>query len=430
MKNAIFLFLVVLLPLSVFAEKTKVVRLADVAPLVSNKSYAVRATSLKVFQAKVNIEKTRADLLPRLNLWGLIKLIINPASILENLSEVAPFLVPANWYRFEQNKIFYLAEREGFRAFWTNEVHTARSLYLRILFDQKLKKHIEECITELEKAQEIIKTQETFGGAKPGSSREVEIRILGLQEDREALRLLIDQEKSELAFALGFKADTTIELKGITDLDLATLKPIDFNDYELKVLSASPERRQFLHFISVVDYIEKEIEYSFYGLSNISRGVSGGIFDDAIPVSGGPSKEASMKMAKTQRAILIAQKTGVEETLRRQIRSLSAQFNSDLKNYGINFRRAVLAKESIEAMLQRVKLGEAIDTIEFAENVRTRIHAETAKLLVISRVLVNQDRLARLTLSNDYSKRPPVVEPESEPGTNSNRRGKKIGGRL
>lgn len=95
---------------------------------------------------------------------------------------------------------------------------------------------------------------------------------------------------------------------------------------------------------------------------------------------------------------------------RLQLRAVGTQFNSDLANYDNFKRRVQLSKESKEALLRRLKLGENIDVVELSENSRAQILAETALLTVHYRVLNSTDRLQRLIFDGDYSMNPPLID--------------------
>ena len=392
------------------AQSPKQIKLSDVVDRVSNSNYKVYENALKVYQAKSNIEKARADLLPRLNIWSIASIILDPTSIFDQLTDIAPFLVPGNWFRLEENKLLYLAEREGYRALWGNEVNIAKTLYKHLLFDEQLYKQVLISVTELERIHKIVKTRETFGGAKPGTARDIEIRLLGLKEDAENLNILLALEYDELTYALGYTTNEDVVFAPVEMPKMEELKPINPKEYEFRLLSSSPEHRQFDHFFSVLGQIKKEIEYAVMGVSQISRGVAGGVFDN-IPIPNGlGGKEASLKILNAQKEIMKTQKIGVEETLKRQLRAVGTQFNSDLANYDNFKRRVQLAKESKDSLLRRLKLGENIDIVELSENSRVQILAETALLTVHYRVLNSTDRLQRLIFDGDYSMNPPLID--------------------
>lgn len=392
------------------AQASKQIKLSDVVDRVSNNNYKVYENALRVYQAKTNIEKARADLLPRLSIWNIASVILDPTSVFDKITDIAPFLVPGNWFRIEENKLLYLAEKEGYRALWGNEVNIAKTLYKHLLFDEQLYKQVLASISELEKVHRIVKTRETFGGAKPGTARDIEIRLLGLKEDAENLNILLSLEYDELTYALGYSTEEEIVLLPVEMPIVEELNPINPKDYEFRLLSSSPERRQYDHFFSVLGQIKKEIEYAVMGVSQISRGVAGGIFD-TIPIPNGlGGKDASLRILSAQTEIMKSQKLGIEETLKRQLRAVSTQFNSDLANYKNFQQRVQLSKESKEAILRRLKLGGEIDVFELSESSRLQILAETALLTVHYRVLNSTDRIQRLIFDEDYSMNPPLID--------------------
>lgn len=408
MKKIIYLFLLSF-ALNASADKINL-KLGDVVERVSKENYNVYENALKVYQAKSNIEKARSDLLPRLNLWKIVGIILNPTSLFDQITDMAPFLVPGNWFRIEEVKLLYLAEKEGYRALWGNELHTAKSMYVHLLLDEELLKHVQQSIADLQKVHRIIKTRETFGGAPPGTAREVEIKLLGLAEDEKNLQVLVAQEYSELSYALGYTADTVLLLEPVVMPVFEKLKPIDPREYEFRLLSTSPERRQFDHFFSVLTQIEKEIEYSFLGVSDISRGVAGGIFD-SIPIPNGlGGKDAAMKIAAAKREILKTQKRGVEETLKRQLSNTATLYNSDISSYENFKRRVELAYESKNALLKRIQLGENVDMLQLSESSRNEIWADSALLAIQYRFVTSIDRINRLIFAGDYEKTAPLID--------------------
>lgn len=410
-KKYFLVILILMLSSESHSVPSKRIKIEDVVKRVSQNNYGIRENAYKVYQAKVNIEKARADLLPRLNLWNVASLILDPGSLVDKISDVAPFLIPANWFRVEQVKLLSLAEKEGYRALWGNEIFTAKTLYKHILFDQQLLRHVQQSIKEMEKVFLIVKTKETFGGVKPGTAREIEIRVLGLKEDEVNLKVLLALESDELSYSLGFPMGTFLNLVPVSMPVMSKLQTIDSNFFEFKALAVSPERRQFDHFLSVLNQIKKEIQYSVFGVSNISRGVAGGVFDSIpLPNGLGNGNDASTKIIDSQKEIIKLQKLGIEETLRKQLRAVVTVYNSDITNYSNYKRRQELAKESKNAIYRRIQLGENVDILELAESSRNEIQAQTAIYSIWYRILNSQDRIKRLTFEGDYNQNPPLID--------------------
>ncbi len=405
-----FFFLLLLTPLVALAD-AKVISLDELAKEISERNFTVYENALKVYQAKANVEKARADLLPKLSLWNIAKMAIDPTSIVDYVKDVAPFLVPANWFRLDQTKLLFLASKEGYRALWANEIHTAKALYHHLLFDSNLLAHVRSSIVELNRLQLIAETHEKFGGAPAGTARDIEIKILGLKDDEKNLMLLVNEEFSSLTYALGLRAGTEIELASIALPDLGEFQPLKYQNYVFRVLANSPERRQYDHFLSVLSKIEKEIAFSFLGGSSISRGVAGGVFDSLPTPDGlGFGQGPALNIVAAQREIMLTQKRGIEETVKRQLNLLVRSFNLDLAQFDNSKRRVFLTREARSQLLNRMQMGERINIAELAEVYRNGIQAETAMLIVQYRSLVSLDRLNRLIFAKDYAQQPKHID--------------------
>lgn len=390
------------------------INLQDVVKKVSTENYTVYQNSLRVYQAKESITVARMNLLPRLNLWKIVSaaaeiffggpggVVGGGASLIE---DIAPFLVPANWFRINQSQLFYKADLEGYKALWANELMTSKSLYHHILLDSKLRSHILRSRKDLETIYDIVKVRETFGGSPQRVSQEIKIRMLSLDEDLRALEVLIAEEESLLAFLMGYPTGTKIKVSQVDMPNYESLEHLDYEDFVFRAVDVSPEVKQFGYFIEVADSARKEVVYSFLGASSMSRGVNGGIFDN-LPVQNGLGfgTGASIRIVKTQKEILKVQKKAVEETVKRQLKLLVNNYNLDVDNYKNLKERVALSKNSLDQIYRRIQFGESIDSLQLIESSRNLIDAETSLFSVMFRFLNSEDKLARLIFYGDYDK--------------------------
>lgn len=394
-------------------SKPITITLADVVKKVSTENYLVYGNALRVYEAKEAIKVARGNLLPKLNLWKIAKIVIDPTSVLDLFVEdIAPFAVAGNWFRLDETKILYLAEQEAYRALWANEVMTAKSLYIHLLLDQSLLEHIEQSAKELEELLVIVQSRELLGGANQGASRDIEVRLLALQEDRRSLEVLINEEESLLSYMMGFPAETEVKPAPISMPDFSALEPLDYGDFLFRTLDSSPELRQYNHFIKAADYVKKEAgNWSVLGVSNMSRGVAGGVFDN-IPVQDGLGfgKWASQRIVSARKEALQIQKKGIEETIKRQLKLLVNNYNLDLENYASLKKREELTKESIAQLFERLELGQNVEAIELIEASRNHIQADTSFFAVKFRFLSNENKLERLIFHGDYNMKPATIE--------------------
>lgn len=393
-----------------------VVTLDDVVKKVSTENYNVYGNALRVYQARENIQFARMNLLPKLNIWRVAGVAVdtalgNYASALGLIGDIAPFLVPANWFRLEASKVLYNAEKEGYRALWANELMTAKALYVHLLLDQSLFDHIKQSEQELKDLLVIVRSREMLGGAPQGVSRDIEVRLLGLQEDLRQLEVLIDEEESLLSYMMGFEASVAVTPALIPMPNFEGMQPLDYEDFVFRAVDTSPEIRQFDYFIAASDSVRKEVIYSFLGASNMSRGVGGGIFDN-IPIQDGLGfgAPASMRIASAQKEILKTQRKGVEETLKRHLKLLVKQYNLDLESYDNLKRRVELTVATNAQLYERLSLGQNVDMLELIEGSRNHIQADTSFFAIKYRFITNEDKLARLIFHGDYTKQPIVIE--------------------
>ena len=387
---------------------------------VSNENFTVYESATRVYQAKESITVARRNLLPRLNIWKLASAALEivaggPTGMASGsfsiIEDVAPFLVPANGFRVSQAKLFYEADKEGYKALWANEVLTAKALYHHMLLDSELRDHVKQTKKELQKILEIVKVREVFGGSPQSVSYDIQIRLLALDEDLRSLDVLLAEEESLLAFMMGYSTGVRLKVKPVPMPDFDALDKLDYRDFEYRAVEASPEIKQFDYFIQAADYVKKEISYSFLGGSSMSRGINGGIFDN-IPVQAGLGfgTGASLRIARAQKDILRTQKKGVEETVKRNLKLLVENYNLDIDNFRGITKRVGLTKKVLDQLYQRAKFGDEIDSLQLVEASRGHIDADTALFSVMFRFLNNEDKLSRLIFHGDYSKAPVAAE--------------------
>lgn len=379
----------------------------EVVKRVGSENYVVLENAQRVYQAKERIQLARRNLLPKLNLWRIVGIPFDPKSAIGVIEDIAPFLVPNNWLRVKEEKLFSQAQKQSYRALWGNEVLTAKSLYFHALMDRTLLSSIQDNITSLETVYQIARTRETLGGQPEGLSKDVRVRILGLQEDRRNLEVVLREETSLVAFVSGLPGNTDVELTAVELPDLGTLDPLSYEDFEFRAMDSSPEIRQYQAMIKAAEIVKNERYFTFLGSSTLSRGLMGGVFDELPYQDGlGFGLGPSIRIAKAQKKILEIQEKAVTETVRRSLKVLVENYNLDLESSDNLMQRVKLTREISDRVQQRIRIGDPVDPIELMEASRNQIQAESAWLAVQYRFIMNEDRLARLIFHGDYANQP------------------------
>jgi hypothetical protein len=382
-----------------------------VADRVKSANYTVLENALRVYQAKEAVSVARGNLLPRLNLWRVAEVAYDPLALGGLIEDIAPFLVPSNWFRVEQQKSLHLIQSEAHRALWANEVMTAKVLYLQVLMDQALKEHLQGQVSAHQELLLIARTREALGGARAGLARSLENRLIELQGDARDLELLVWEEKSRLGALLGYEAAQELALQSVELPRLESMKPLQYETFEFRVLDTAPEHRQFVHLIRASDSMKRDIAFSVLGVSSLSRGAAGGVFD-SIPVQEGLGfgTSASIRIGQAQKELLALQSRGVQETLRRQLQLLVRSFNSDVERYSELARRVELTRANLADLDFRSRVGEVLELETRLSAIRENFQAETAFFGIQYRFLIHQERLSRLLFHADYEKSPAELE--------------------
>jgi hypothetical protein len=393
--------------MNVYSETPKEISLESVSSTVRNRNYNVLMNAMKMYQAKESISVARGNLLPKLNIWKIAEAIVDPGSLIGMIQDIAPFLVPANWFRVEQNKILYRAEMQGYRALWGNELLTAKSLYLQVLLDQALMNSIHEAVLRHQELEDIVKVREMMGSVPRGSTRAIQIRKLALESDYTEMQVLLKKERQELTFALGLSSRTPVVLRPVSLINIAAEKPLNSADYVSRVLQSSPELRQYAEIINALPSVKREVYFSFLGASTASRGVAGGVFDHLPLQEGlGFGSGASLRIIRKESQILEIQMEGLKETLARQLNTVIDRNNADLDQYDNLLERKILSDEQWLMFKTQIAMGE---TVDFGALIETTEMAMGVNLLMNQlnyRFLMSRQKLERLLLRGDYGKAP------------------------
>ena len=393
------------------------ISLEDITQKIKEQNLTVLQNAEKIYQAKSSIDEARLNMLPKLNLWNLAKIVIDPVAVLDVVQEVAPFLVPSNWFRLKETEILYIAEKEGYTALQANEVFEARSLYLKVLMDNDLHESLIKYESELSMIRAIAEDRLDLGLEKIELVREIQIQHLKIKEDIVQMKLLVDYEKSILAQALAIPTNEELVLGPIIFPEDDKVSPIDPKDWEQLVLQSSPEINQFNQFIKVIPLIKKEIRFSFLGVPSLSRGTAGGVFDD-MPVSQGLGFANGTQIAiiNSKETILNLQKKGIEETLKRQVLNVSQEHNSSLKIRSLQKERLNLSDLNFKSFKEKLALGGQISLPEFTQTMLSFLQSQTSYSEAVYSFVMNYDRLLRMSFSGPYSsiKKDNVIQAKDE----------------
>ncbi len=386
-------------------------KIEDVVNKVSKENYLVLENAERVYQGKENIKFSRASLLPKLNIWNLLKIpsvIVSPAGIGDIIQDVAPFLIPANWFRLGQARFMAKAQTEQYRALWANEVNTSKLLFMSVYRDQMLGALIDEKAKEYKEVLEIAKARNVFGQGNFFALNLIKDRYLSLNEDARNIDNLVYAEVKELQYLTGISNEKEVSLVAPTLPSLEGAEKIKFSEIIFKAIDASPEVFQYEHILNALTKLKGSIRFSILGTSTFSAG--GGVFDN-IPIQDGLGfgMGASVRIAKAEGRILKTQLVATIETIKKQTNVLVNEYNSLIDNLDVTMQRNTLAVANYKAMMGHIAIGGNMGVLEMME-VLDNLYS--SKILLLSyrfRFSDLTEKLMRITFSGDYSNGPSLV---------------------
>lgn len=399
------LFLMLLLVGGGVNAATIPITLEDVTAQVTRENYFVLENAERVYQAKESVQIARKNLLPKLNIWNIVENAGNgPLGFLGVITDIAPFLVPNNWFRVGEEKLFAEATSNGYRALWANELLTARGLLLQAGLDERLLEQVRQNGRDLDALYPMVKNRETMGTIPAGSIKQFEVRELSVHEEIRGLEKVIQENRSQLAYLLGLPGNDEAVPSGIRYLNAKDGKIRYYSDYESRMLSSSFELKQYDALILAAKKIKKGRYFNFLGTSSLPRSAAGSVFDglpqqDGLGFGLGPS----VRVVKSERKILEIQRKAVQETLKRNLKIQIESFNLDLLSRADALNRVQKTDEIWKLLTDRARLGANIPVFDMVEASRTRIEAISAYHAVEIRLLLGFDRLNRLVYWDAYS---------------------------
>ena len=385
-------------------------KIEDIAEKVSNDNFMVLENAERVYQKKEGIKFARANLLPKLNIWNLLKLpavFVDPLAVGDIIQDLAPFLVPANWFKVGQSKHLYRAQKEQYRALWANEVNTSKLLFYSVYRDKQFSELLIDKKSNYKELMEIARIRNIFGSGNIFAYNLIRDRYLSLVEDSRNLNNLVFNETKELQFLVGINNEEEVSLVRPALSDLENASKIEFSKIIFKAIEASPEVFQYEHLLNALAKIKGQINFSILGASTFSLGEGNGVFDH-IPIQDGLGfgMGSSIKITKSEGRILKTQLKATIETIKKQVNVLVNEYNSLITNYRITQERMQLANSNYDSMISHISIGGTLDVLEMIE-VLDNLYA--SKILLLSyryRFSELVEKLKRITFSGDYSKGP------------------------
>lgn len=200
----------------------------------------------QVHQSKDQVNISRAQLLPSLNLSALIYAAGSPTFTMSAVDILLPFLVPSNWSRYKESKHAFYAQIESLKAIRLNVFASAYSLAQSVSSDSQLQQILAVQVQDLSLVMSYVEKLYQNGVTSKSELERVVSQKLLLEMNLSKVEGLLAQEKTALKQLLG------LPIKSHIDLQTFTVTSSEFEDlspafiYE-KALAVSPEIQQLFY---------------------------------------------------------------------------------------------------------------------------------------------------------------------------------------
>lgn len=406
--------LALIITISTLANASEPIKLSDVTKRVSKNNYKVLVQAQKLYQAKKKISLMRANLLPRLNLWKLLNIptiIMNPWMIANIATDIAPFLVPANWFNVRKSKWNYKASREQYRAIWGNELLHARGLFYSLSRDIHLLDLLKQILSEYQFILSFAENRNAMGIDAPYILEFVNSKFYKLREDERLLSDLIFEEQKILLFHLGIDVNNEQSITPTELPNIASIPPVNSDLIIEKSLIASPEVKQFRYLLASLKNAKSSLYFSILGTSKFSSIAGNGVYDNVPSQDGlGFGIGPSLKISKSKEKQLLIRKKATIETIKLNAIVSTKKFNSTINGFQNIYSQKISAERAYRMMLDSMSLGDITPPDKMLNILNNSFSSQVLFLGYSFDFIKELDNLKRLTFTPPYSLLPSDID--------------------
>lgn len=204
----------------------------------------------QVYQAKKGIDVARAQLLPSADLSAALN-ASGGGFFIPAVTFLLPFLVPSNWFNYEESKYLFEAEKYSYYLLQLNLFASAYNILVTIKGDQELRNIINQKYQNLVKIRDMIQLRASFGMVpKSDLEQATAVAYLAQVELSQVDKLLADEvETVRQMLALPLTEKESFEFTSFTvpPSPFEDKTSVEALDYALKV---SPEYKQIENLIT------------------------------------------------------------------------------------------------------------------------------------------------------------------------------------
>ena len=195
-----------------------------------------------VSKAKDMLNEARANLLPSINITGLVGQV-SPMFMLSSVSCLVPFLFPSKWFDLKTSKKTYQSEQVGLKVTKLNVFATAYTLISRVEGDEATLLVTVEQDKRFDEYLAQMKTRLDAGLIPLEDYELAEIDSRQRDSNLSKMRQLVDDEHATMRKLFGYPLTTefNLALGDVGASDYETVSPTSVIDH---VIAIAPEKQQ------------------------------------------------------------------------------------------------------------------------------------------------------------------------------------------
>ena len=352
-------------------------------------NFDLRINAERVYQARKNIDVQIGSLLPSLNFGNII------AAAEMNFFDLVPsllgFIYPSNWFRWQESKLFFQAERWGHVTMTANQVNALMAEIYQVAYIRGLIVAYQGYTAQMRELAVQSRLRLELGEGRLDACLSLENLVILLEEDLAALKTSYRNLKYQIAFVVNLDEkiwnNFEIEALNLPDLrQIQTRKPVDLLN---TVLDVSPEKKQ----------IEYLIEASKF--STRTR-----MFDFLNPVGGNDTSLgfgyiSQIQIGKSQTRVLNTQKDELISNLKLSVYRSVENLNLAIRNHRQFDHGLHNSEQWFDFLQKRFYEGGEYEASEFIESIESMLEFHSKTLLTRLNYLVSEEVLQRLMLRGD-----------------------------
>ncbi|MBD65969.1 MAG: hypothetical protein CME62_12230 [Halobacteriovoraceae bacterium] len=225
---------------------------------------------LQVQTARAQIDESLGRIIPSLNIETVVNTAISgPLGLLSGMSNLLGFMMPSRWYKWNESKMYYQAQKHAYVSMRGNLLLMADELYLSLKKAYLTRDVLNLAITDLESLSRSIQFRERIGELPKGTYARIESKLYSLQNDKINIDSIVQVFLIEMN-----KLINTSESPELTTIDYQTSRESNVLDWNRdNVISASSELQSLDDLIVASKYSRRARFWSFLDISGEGFGL-------------------------------------------------------------------------------------------------------------------------------------------------------------